>query len=116
MLGVFSLSLYKLSTQILMAPFRGIFVKKEMTYRLAMCKLEFCWQFSSAKWNESMTVYSLVLEGVRNFSKIIAKMQLGVSITERIGRRSGNPLPVSLWILHQPYQMPVLEPTAFTLL
>ena len=72
MLGVFSLSLYKLSTQILMVSSRGIFVNKESTSRLAMCKLKSCWQISSTKWNESMTLYSLVVVGVENFGKSFA--------------------------------------------
>ena len=72
MLEVFSLSLYKLSTQILMVLFSGIFVNKESTSRLAMCKLKSCWQISSAKWNESMTLYSLVVVGVENFGKSFA--------------------------------------------
>ena len=48
---------------------KGMFVNKEATSRLAMCKLESCWQISSGKWNESVTVYSLVVESVKNFSK-----------------------------------------------
>ena len=56
MLGGFSLSLYKLSTQISIVSSKGILVNKESTSRLAMCKLESSWQISSAKWNESMTV------------------------------------------------------------
>ena len=43
--------------------FRGIFVNKELMSRLAMCKLGFCRQVPSAKWNESMTVYSLAIKG-----------------------------------------------------
>ena len=74
MLGVFSLPLYNLSTQILMVLSWGIFVNKESTSRLAMCKLESCWQISSAKWNESMAVYSLVVEGIKNFSKNFANL------------------------------------------
>ena len=74
MLGGFSLSLYKLSTQISLLSFRGIFVNKESTSRLVMCKSESCWQISSAKWNESMTVYWLAVEGVKNFSKNFANL------------------------------------------
>ena len=71
MLGGFSLSLYKLSTQILMVSSMGILVNKESKSRLAMSKLESCWQISS--WNESMTVNSLT-EGVKNFSKNFANL------------------------------------------
>ena len=39
MLGRFSLSLYKLSTQISIVSSRGILVNNESTFRLAMCKL-----------------------------------------------------------------------------
>ena len=42
MLGGFSLSLYKLPTQISMVSYQRIFVNKESTSRLAMCKLESC--------------------------------------------------------------------------
>ena len=48
---------------------KGILVNKVSTSILAMCKLESCWQISSAKWNESITVNSLAVEGVKNFSK-----------------------------------------------
>ena len=43
--------------------FRGIFVNKQLMSRLAMCKLGFCRQVPSAKWNETMTVYSLAIKG-----------------------------------------------------
>ena len=42
MLVGFSLSFYKLSTQISMKPSRGMFMNKESTSRLAMCKLKSC--------------------------------------------------------------------------
>ena len=74
MLGGFSLSLYKLSTQILMVSSKRTFANKESTSRLAMCKLESCWQISSAKWNESMTVNSLAAEGIKSFSKNFANL------------------------------------------
>ena len=72
MLGGFSLLLYKLSTQISMVSSRGVFVNNE-TSRLTMYKLESCWQIYSVKWNKSMTVYSFVVEGVKNFNKSFAK-------------------------------------------
>ena len=50
---------------------KGKLVNKESTSRLAMCKLK-SWQISSANWNESTTVNSLAVEGVKNFSKIFA--------------------------------------------
>ena len=71
MLGGFSLSLYKLSTQILMVFSTGILVNKESTSRLAMCKLESCWQISSAKWNEWMTLNSLAVEGLKTSGKTL---------------------------------------------
>ena len=74
MLGGFLLPLYRLPTQISMVSSRGIFANKESTSRLAMCKLGSCWQTSSAKWNESMTVYSLAVEGVKNFSENFANL------------------------------------------
>ena len=61
MLRGFSLSLYKLSTQILMVSSKGILVNKESMSKLAMC----------TKWNESMKVNSLAVEGVKNFSKTL---------------------------------------------
>ena len=70
----FPLSFYKLSTQISMVSSRGIFVDKESMSGLAMCKLESCWQISAAIWNEWMTVYSLVFEGVKIFSKSFANL------------------------------------------
>ena len=65
MLQGFSLPLYRLSIQISMVLSRGIFVNKESTSRLAMCKLGYCWQISYAKWNQSATIYSLVVEGLK---------------------------------------------------
>ena len=44
----------------------GILVSKELTTRLAIYKLEPCLQTSSAKWNESVTVYSFWVKGVTN--------------------------------------------------
>ena len=70
----FSLPLFKLSTQIPMVWSRGVFVNKELTYRLAICKLGSCWQIPSVKWKEWMTVYLLTAEGVKNFSKNFANL------------------------------------------
>ena len=81
-----------------------------------MCNLECCWQIFSARWNESMTLYSLAAEGVTSFSKNFVILWLGVPIAERIGQKGGIPLRVSLWILPNPYKMPGLEPTGFILL
>ena len=44
----------------------GILVNKESTPRLAIYKLESCLEISSAKWNESVTVYPLPVKGVKN--------------------------------------------------
>ena len=74
MLGEFSLSLYKLSTQILIVFSKGILLNKESTSRLAICKLKSCSLISSAKKNESMTVNSLAVEGVQNFIKKFANL------------------------------------------
>ena len=87
MLGGFSLPLYKFSVQISMVSFRGIFVNKESTSRLAMCKLGSCWQISSAKWNESVAVYSLSVEGVKNCSEDFANLLVVVPVAERIDRK-----------------------------
>ena len=54
----------------------GILVSKELTTRLAIYKLEPCLQISSAKWNESVTVYSFWVRGVTNGS---------VSLPDKIG-------------------------------
>ena len=74
MLAGFSLSLYKLPTQISVVSSKEIFANKESTSRLAMCKLESCRHFFFAKWNESMAVYSLAVKGVRNFCKYFANL------------------------------------------
>ena len=68
------MSLYKLSIQISIVPTNGILVNKEWMSRLAMCKMESCWQISSAKWNESMIVNSLAIERVKNLSKNFANL------------------------------------------
>ena len=94
----------------------GIFVNKESTAKLAIYKLASCWQISSAKWNDCDTVYSLVVEDVKNCNKKFANMQVGVPIAERIARKRGNPLQVSIWILSNSYKMLSLETTGFTLL
>ena len=47
---------------------KGILINKEPTSRLAMCKLESCWQISSANWNESMAVNLLAVEGAKSFN------------------------------------------------
>ena len=74
MLGGFSSSLYKLPTQILMVSSNGVLLNKESTSRLVLYKLKSCWQISSAKWNESMPVNLLAVEGVKNFSKNFANL------------------------------------------
>ena len=95
---------------------RGIFVSKELKSRPALGKLGSCWQISSAKWNESMTVYSSAVADVKNFSKNFANLYVGVPIAERKGQKGGSPLRVSLWISSNPYKMPGPEPTGFILL
>ena len=42
-----------------------------------------------------MTVYSLAVERVKNFSKNFPNLKVGVPIAERIGRKRGSPLRVS---------------------
>ena len=42
-----------------------------------------------------MTVNSVAVEGVKNFSKNFANLLVGVLIAERIGRKGGIPLQVS---------------------
>ena len=51
-----------------------ILVNKESTSRLAIYKLEICLQISSAKGNESVTVYSLSVKSVKNGSKNFASL------------------------------------------
>ena len=68
-------------------------------------------QISSAKTNESATVYSLAVEGFKNFSKNFANLLAGVPIAERLGRKNGSHLRVFLWILTNSYKMFGLEPT-----
>ena len=60
-----------------------------------------------------MTAYSLAVEDIKNFNKNFANLQVDELITERIGRKGGSPLRVSLKILPNPYKMPALEPTGF---
>ena len=43
-----------------------------------------------------MTVNSLAAEGVKNFSKIFANLQVDVPIAERFGKKGGIPSRVSL--------------------
>ena len=43
-----------------------------------------------------MAVNSLALEGVKNFSKNFANLHEDVPLAERIGRKGGIPLRVSL--------------------
>ena len=89
-LGMFEgfwLPLYKLSIQISMISCSRIFVNKKSTSRLAMCQSGLCWQIPSAKWNESIMVYSLAVEGVKKWSKNFANLWLGVPTAETIGRK-----------------------------
>ena len=68
-LGVFWLSLYKLSIQISIALSSGMLVNKESTSGLAMYKLGSCLQLSSAKSNKPVTVYSISVKGAKSRSK-----------------------------------------------
>ena len=43
-----------------------------------------------------MTIYSLAVEGVKNFSKNFANSKVGVPVAETIGQKGGGPLQNSL--------------------
>lgn len=60
-----------------------------------------------------MTVYSLAVERVKNFSKNFPNLKVGVPIAEMIGQKGGTLLRVSLCILHILHKMSRLEPTRF---
>ena len=47
--------------------------------------------------------YSLDVEGVKNFSKNFANLQVGLPIAERIGWKGGSSFRISLWNLPNPY-------------
>ena len=56
---------------------------KELMSRLAMCKLWSCWHNSSKKSDESLTVCSLAIGGIKNCCKNFAKLSIAVPIVEK---------------------------------
>ena len=72
--GGYLLSFYKLSIETSMVSSKRMFVNKESTSTLSICKLESCWKIVSVEWNESMTVNSLALEGVKHYSKNVPNL------------------------------------------
>ena len=115
-LGVFSSSLYKLSMQITMISSSGMLINKESTSRLAKNKLGSFSQISSAKWNETVTVYSFWVKGVKNGSKNFASLYVGVPIAYKIGWKGGRPFLISLCTFPNPYKTPGLDPTVLMFL
>ena len=79
-----------------MVLYSGILVKKKSTSRLAIYKLGSCLQISSEKLNDSVTVYSCSVKGVKNGNKNFASLLVGLPIADKILRKGGSPLLVSL--------------------
>ena len=73
-----SLFLKRSLVQILMVSSLGMLVKSESTSKLLMKLLEFCWTFSVAMFNESLTVYLLLVNGSKIDTKYFASFYLGV--------------------------------------
>ena len=71
-------------------------VKRKSTSRFPIKKSEFCLIVSSAKANESFTVYSLLVKdfkvGTRNFASFL----LGVLIFDKIGQKDRQLSMISL--------------------
>ena len=108
-LGLFSSSLYKLSMQISMVSSSGMLVNKESTSRLGIYKLGSYLQISSAKWNESVTVYSF---GVKNGSRNFANLLVGIPVAVKIRQKGGSSILASLYTFPNPYKMPGVDPTS----
>ena len=76
----------------------------------AIYKLVLLLQMSFEKKNESLTVYSLMVNCLSIGTKNSAKLYEQVPMAERIGQSEGNLLGSSglLWTLHNPYKFPSL--------
>ena len=72
--------------QVSIASSRGMLVKSESTSKLHIDNVEFCSHISSANWNESLTVYSLLVKGFNMGTKNLARSYVGVSKTDKTGR------------------------------
>ena len=62
----------------------GMLVNREWTSRLPMKNWESCSTISSAKTNESFTVYSLLVKDFKIGTRNFANLKVGVLIADRI--------------------------------
>ena len=62
---------------------RGMWVNNEVMSRLAMKTSEFCCSISLAKWNESLTLYSLEVKSLSTETRNLPILYVGVPMAER---------------------------------
>ena len=68
---------------------------------------------SLANEKESSIVYLLFVSGFKNWSRNLASLQLGVPISNKIGRNDGIRSSSTLWTLKSQCRTPGLEPGAY---
>ena len=88
----------------------GILVNKDWMSNEAMYELVLLLRISFENENESLTVYSLMVNSLSIGTKNFAKLYEQVTMAERTGRSGGNLLDSSgFWgTLHNPYKIPGL--------
>ena len=68
---------------------RGMLVKSESTSKLPLDNVVSCSQISSAKWNESLTVYSVLVKVFNLGTKNLKRFYVGTCKIDRIGLNGG---------------------------
>ena len=93
---------------------KGVLVKSESTSTLTIDNIGSCSHISSANWNESLTVYLLLVKGFDTETKNLAKLYVRVYKADKIGRNGDQPSTCYFCALQSPYIVPGLVPTGFT--
>ena len=76
---------------------RGMLVNSEVMSRLAIKQSEFCCSISLAKSNDSLTLYLPEVKSLSIRTRNSAILYVGVSMAERIGRKTRQPSITFLW-------------------
>ena len=90
-----------------------MFVKSESTSKLPIDNEGSCSQISSAKLNESLTVYTFLVQVSNIGTKNLARLYVGVCKADRIDLNGGQPCTSCFCTLQSPYIVPGLVPTGF---
>ena len=88
---------------------KGIFVNNESRVKLPMNKPDSCSNILLEKWNESLTVYSLMVAELRIGTRNLASIYLN-AFADRMGLTSGKSSTNSMGTLLKSYMIPGCVP------